>query len=122
MAIKTKPILEDPTLPPLARAAHIGMLILKGTGCNTWQVLVDSPQNQLRVLLSEEQQQLIDEYSFILQYLQVSPIRSIMYCENCSRFALKDKAISKTTTCSLTVGCGGTLHYVKTTPFRGAAK
>ena len=116
--VKPKLVVEDPTLPDLARAAHIGMIVLKHTGCNTWRVLCDSPDAQLRVVLTQHQQELIDANSHVLQYLRQSPMCSIAVCTVCGRWRLIQQAVAKGKKCNFTIGCEGILRGALRTPYR----
>ena len=111
-ATKHKVILHDPTLPPQAQAAHIALLVLKNTKCNSWEQLAQSPDAQQLVRLTQSQQNIIDTYAHILPMLRSSPIRTIAVCNVCDRFALAPKTGAPTSTCNLTTACMGKLHKV----------
>ncbi|MBC9927329.1 hypothetical protein [Leucobacter sp. cx-169] len=116
--VKVKLVTHDTELPELGQAAHVALLTLGATGCNTWKALVESPEVWERVLLTAEQQRLIDEHPYVLQHLQRAPLRSITVCDVCGRWALAVKAPTKGAKCTLIVGCTGTLFYASKMPKR----
>lgn len=112
-AKKVKYVHEDDSMPPIPRAAHLAMLILAATGCNTWKTLVETPDAQTRVRITPEQQQLINEYGYVIQYVQRSPMRTINYCPVCGRWAIVQKNPPvKQSGCKLSISCTGTLVRV----------
>lgn len=116
--VKPKLIVEDESLPPLGRAAHIGLLILKATGANTWEALTEDLAAQARVRLTVEQQEALYAHSEILQHLQRVPLRTITGCAVCGRWVLASKRPGKSSTCPFTLGCAGDTFYVTSTPKR----
>ncbi|TDP89503.1 hypothetical protein EDF62_3234 [Leucobacter luti] len=115
---KPKLVRDNEELPDVARAAHIGLLTLKATGCSTWKMLVESPETHARVQLTAEQQQLIDEYPYVVQYLRLAPLSTLLICTNCRRWVLASKNPGKNAKCNLMIGCAGTLLYVSSMPAR----
>lgn len=121
MAPKPKHIQENVDLPRLCRAAHIGILILKGTGCSNWSVLAGTPESHARVIITDEQQALLDEYTYVTHYLSTAPLSTVLYCDTCERWVLTTKNPGRNQNCNLAVGCAGVLIYVSTVAHRPKA-
>lgn len=116
-AVKVKYVQEDEQMPPLSRAAHIAMLVLGAAGCNTWKSLVETPAAQKRVRVTAEQQKLLNDYSYVIQYIQRTPMRTINFCPICCRWSVvaKNPAV-KSSGCKQTIGCTGQVVRVGKTP------
>lgn len=116
MSQKSRYVKHNPDLPETGQAVHVGLLVLTKTGCNTWKTLVESPETWERVTLTDEQQALIDRHDYMLQHLQIAPLRTIDICDTCNRWVLTTRKPGKN--CTLSVGCEGKLHHVPKSPYR----
>lgn len=119
---KPKLFRENTEFPDVPRAAHIGILVLKATGCSSWAQLVDSPETHSRVQLTLDQQRLIDDYAHVVQYVRTTPLCTVLYCPDCKRWVLATKNPGRTAKCNLTIGCSGVLMYVSSLPMRQKAE
>lgn len=101
----------DPTLPEKVQAVSLALQILKAAGCTTWEVLLAHPEHHRRAKLTPGQQKLLAEHTDALPHIGVSPLRSIIYCPACERWALAGKNPGRKARCTLTIGCDGVLTY-----------
>lgn len=119
---KAKLVRHDTELPEVAQTAHIGLLVLKATGCNTWKVLVETPEVHHRVRLTETQQELINTYPHVVQYLSTAPLCTVLMCPECRRWVLTTKNPGRNAKCNLMVGCEGLMLYVSTMQAKAKAE
>lgn len=112
-----KHIRHNLTLPPIAQAANLALIIMGAAKVSTWKDLVNHPENRAHLRLTPEQQQLLDDHADLLDSLCRTPLRTIYTCPTCGRFAYIDKAASPTR-CNLTLGCSGTPVKATTTAGR----
>ncbi|MHA3724235.1 hypothetical protein ACXR2T_10185 [Leucobacter sp. HY1910] len=110
--LKVKWVEQDTSLPPLPQAAHLALLVMAAAGCNDWQSLVESEEVQQRVRVTPEQQQLLDDYDYVIHRLRRSPLRTLSYCPVCHRWRLVQKNPPAGQKCSLMIGCPGLMLRV----------
>ncbi|WP_433673906.1 hypothetical protein [Microbacterium gorillae] len=104
-----EPIRHDESVPGPAQAAQIALLVMKKVGCQTWKDVVEKASNtdlRTKVILSPEQQALIDEYADIIPYLSTSPLVTVVACPLCGRYGLQDRR-SAGSRCIFTMRCPG---------------
>lgn len=115
---RERPIRHNTALPPVAQAANIALLILGAASQCSWATLVKNPDSYAHIIVSPAQQQLLDDYAYILPYLfkgrkpngakdtESGQTRSLYACPVCGRFAFIDKG-APPARCNLTLGCPG---------------
>jgi hypothetical protein len=106
-----EPIRHDTFAPAPVQAAQIAILVIKKVKCQTWKAVIElSATTDIRehVVLSAEQQALIDEYRDVLPYLSTSPLVTVIACTACNHYGLQDKRAAGAK-CIFTFRCEGKL-------------
>ena len=116
MAKAPKSVRHNPDVPPIVAAAQIAMVILTTTKHNVWRDLVLDPASHAAVILTDEQQAILEANRHILPWLQRKPVRTVLACDSCDRFVFTDTA-SAPARCTLTLGCGGKPVRASTTAY-----
>ena len=107
---------HNPAAPPLVQAAQIALVILTATKHNLWNDMVRDPASHSAVILTAEQQELLETHRHILPHLQRKPVRTVLACDTCDRFVFTDTATAPAR-CSLSLGCNGTPARASTTAY-----
>ena len=84
---------------------------MKAAKVNTWSALVElASAKDVRevVVLTAEQQDILDRHQDLLPYLSVKPIVTVIACTVCGRFGFWDTR-SSSKTCPFTLRCSGTI-------------
>jgi len=108
---RPEPIRHNLTAPPVVQAAQIALIAMKKAKCANWKGMVElAAQINIRekVILTAEQQELIDRYANILPYLQTSPLVTVVACTGCGRFGFYDGRPAGAK-CYFTLRCTGKL-------------
>lgn len=113
MTVQTKTvqkiIVHDVSLPQVAQAAQIVLMVLKASGCSVWEQFVSSPEAQSRVRLNAAQQALLDTHPYLLGYLRSTPAVTVAVCDGCGRFLFTATNGASKSKCNLTGGCKGSM-------------
>jgi hypothetical protein len=100
-------IRHDTSLPPIAQAANLALLILARTHRSTWAKLAANPDTYSEVAVSADQQALLDEHLDVIALLATAPARTLYACPACSRWALIEPKAVPPARCNLLLGCEG---------------
>jgi hypothetical protein len=128
----------NPSLPPLARAANLAIVLMKTAQSNVTLLNRErtkagesllpegirsfadlTPENMTGFEITDEQRALIEQHLDVIQYLRVPADRNgdgvtVAVCDKCGRFAFLAFSSPSTKKCSLTLGCAGTPHKATT--------
>lgn len=91
----TREITHSSDLPAVCQAAQIALLIMKKLKVSTWKDMVDkAAETDLRehVILTRDQQALIDEYAHVVPYLRAKPVTTIIACTGCGLYGIAGPA------------------------------
>lgn len=101
---------HDESEPEVLQAAHIAFGVMHGVQANNWAGVVEvaTRDGDIRdkVVLTANQQRLIDENAAILPHLQIKPPVTVAVCSDCGMWAVVASA-SSSKKCTLTLHCPG---------------
>ena len=100
-------IRHDTTLPPIAQAANLALLILARTRRSTWAKLAADPAAYAEITITPAQQELLDTHLDVISLLATAPARTLYACPTCDRWALIEPKAAPPARCNLTLGCEG---------------
>lgn len=115
MAAKTKPqvrktIRHNTDAPSAVQAAQIALVLMQVAKADSWASVLTSPDLASRVLLTDEQQALLEKHSGILPYLtrggREGTLRSVVACPVCERVMFISTGTAPTK-CQMKLGCEG---------------
>lgn len=113
-----KPVVHNPAAPPAVQAAQLGLRIMKILGVGDWKQVVALPTETLRdkVVLTNEQQGILEGHRSVLPHLRISPLVTIAACDTCGLRALAGAAVVSQK-CPYTLGCPGRVFKASTVDY-----
>ena len=105
-----KPIIPtDPGagVPAPIRAAAIAYRLLSSTKVATWSELARTPEQCRRIQLTPEQETLLNDQLWIVQWVRTNPKRVPWMCDTCGQIGFFGKDRNPPSSCTLTEGCHG---------------
>lgn len=103
-----KMIAHAPTAPEPVQAAQIALICMKTVKASNWEAFVAKPIEELRraIILTPEQQSILEKHRRILPYLRTKPLVTLSACDTCGRFGLVGSAAIPAK-CPYTLRCDG---------------
>lgn len=121
-AAKKKPpkaVVHNPAAPAPVQAAQLGLRVMKILGTPTWAAVIEMPdaERRDRVVLTAEQQGILEDYRDVLPHLRISPLVTIAACDTCGHRGLAGAA-AVAQKCSYTLQCSGRVFKASTIDYR----
>lgn len=116
-------ITHTPGVPEVVQAAQIALLAMKAAKVKTWADFVARPADELRqlIVLTEDQQELLERHRRVLPSLQLSPVVTVYGCTHCGKYGLAGPA-AISAKCAFTLQCQGAVKKASLTDYRKPAK